>query len=206
MNFTILPIDYDADILRIATIELACYADSDQELEKILFPYTNTNPSAEKALAGSVSRLIHDRDDPALSFVKLVDPIASEIIAYARWQFYTTDACNPDAVKDYFGRIVQAKEGLYGRAEHAHLAGICCHPAHQHRGAASALMEWGCKRADALGLVTYLEAASTGLSLYRKFGFEPIQEIDFDLSRHDTEIGIRTTVIMKRLPVGHVDV
>jgi hypothetical protein len=60
-------------------------------------------------------------------------------------------------------------------------------------------MEWGCRKADALGLVTYLEAASSGLSLYRKFGFDRIQEMHFDPSKYSTETGIRTTVIMRRL-------
>jgi thioesterase domain-containing protein len=140
MNFTILPIDYDADVSRIAAIELACYDNSDQDLEKTLFPSAANNASVGDALASSISRLMHDRDDLALSFVKVVDPVAAEIIAYARWQFYTTDTvsqikypakkqlpdifgprCNAAAVEDYFGSIVQAKERLYGRGEHARM-------------------------------------------------------------------------------------
>jgi len=45
-------------------------------------------------------------------------------------------------------------------------------PAHQGRGAGGMLIEYVCKIADANGEVAYVEASPSGLSTYRRFGFE----------------------------------
>jgi hypothetical protein len=43
------------------------------------------------------------------------------------------------------------------------------------------LMEWGCKRADELGLVAILTASEAGLPLYLRHGFEVKKTIEMDL-------------------------
>ncbi len=52
------------------------------------------------------------------------------------------------------------------------------HPAHRRHGAGKLLMEWGIRKADELGLETYIEASPLGSTLYRKHGFRIVGEAD----------------------------
>ena len=49
---------------------------------------------------------------------------------------------------------------------------MCCtHPAHQRRGAASLMVQWGADKADELDCDAYMEATLYGRHLYEKHGF-----------------------------------
>jgi GNAT superfamily N-acetyltransferase len=54
------------------------------------------------------------------------------------------------------------------------------HPEHQGRGASKALLDWGLKKADDEGLVTYLNATDIGRRIYEKRGFEVVKMIEWD--------------------------
>jgi GNAT superfamily N-acetyltransferase len=53
--------------------------------------------------------------------------------------------------------------------------------AYRGRGIGSALLEWGIKIADTVKTRIYLEATSAGLSLYRKHGWQVVEELVLDL-------------------------
>ena len=55
-------------------------------------------------------------------------------------------------------------------------------PDQQRRGAETLLLRWGTDIADEAGLPCYLEATSAGYPLYRKVGFEPVDNIDLNMS------------------------
>ena len=59
---------------------------------------------------------------------------------------------------------------------------LATHPDHQHRGAATMLMDELVAEADALGLEMYCEATKTGRPLYEKYGFVTVKTLVFDLS------------------------
>lgn len=46
------------------------------------------------------------------------------------------------------------------------------------------LVQWGADIADEAGLCCYLEASAAGCHLYRKKGFEDVDDIVLDLSRY----------------------
>jgi GNAT superfamily N-acetyltransferase len=54
------------------------------------------------------------------------------------------------------------------------------HPKHRRRGVGRLLMEWGIKKADELGLPSYIEATDIGLRLYEASGFKVEGDIDLD--------------------------
>jgi GNAT superfamily N-acetyltransferase len=56
------------------------------------------------------------------------------------------------------------------------------HPKHRRRGVGRLLMEWGIKKADELGLPSYIEATDIGLKLYEANGFKVEGELDLDAS------------------------
>lgn len=70
-------------------------------------------------------------------------------------------------------------------------------PAHQRRGAGTQLVKWGADVADQHGLPCYLEGSPAGYHLYRKFGFEDVENLDMDLTRWGGE-GIHRFVCMIR--------
>lgn len=45
-------------------------------------------------------------------------------------------------------------------------------------------MKWVCNKANSLGLMNYLEGPPSGLALYLKFGFDKIEELQFDTSKY----------------------
>ena len=47
-------------------------------------------------------------------------------------------------------------------------------------GAAGRLVHWGTNRADAAGLNCWLEATPHGYPLYRRLGFEDVENADLD--------------------------
>jgi hypothetical protein len=46
-------------------------------------------------------------------------------------------------------------------------------------------MEWGIRKADELGLPSYIEATDIGLKLYEKYGFKVEGDIDLDATTED---------------------
>lgn len=50
------------------------------------------------------------------------------------------------------------------------------HPDHRRQGAGDLAMNWGIKKADELGVEMWVDASSSGLPLYRKYGFIVVHE------------------------------
>ncbi len=74
-------------------------------------------------------------------------------------------------------------------------------PAYQRRGAGAKLLEWGLERADQLGLPAYLESSKVGYRLYKRHGFEDVDEIVTDLGKWGGPEGIYKHICMIRQPV-----
>lgn len=70
---------------------------------------------------------------------------------------------------------------------------LVVHPEYRGRGAASMLIEWGCKLADQDGVPAYLDAHIDAASLYRRFGFK---------DREDKVVTPEGAVSMIREPVA----
>ncbi|KAL5114700.1 hypothetical protein ACEQ8H_007434 [Pleosporales sp. CAS-2024a] len=60
------------------------------------------------------------------------------------------------------------------------LNSIATLPDHQGRGAGRLLLDWGMKKADDEGLLTYLTATSAGKRMYEKRGFVDVKTIKWD--------------------------
>lgn len=50
-------------------------------------------------------------------------------------------------------------------------------PAYQRKGAGAMMVEWGCMLADQLMLPAWVEASSYGHGLYKKYGFEDVENV-----------------------------
>lgn len=69
------------------------------------------------------------------------------------------------------------------------------HPQYQGRGIGATLLRWGLEKAQEAGLEAYLESTSAGRALYRKNGFEHIEELDIDLGQWGAPEPIRVWVM-----------
>ena len=52
----------------------------------------------------------------------------------------------------------------------------------QKQGAASLLLKWGTERADDNNLPAYLEGTKSGYNVYRKYGFEEVDNLSIEIS------------------------
>lgn len=80
---------------------------------------------------------------------------------------------------------------------------LATHPEHQHRGAASMLMDELIAEADALGLEIYCEATRTGRAMYEKYGFVAVKTLVFDPAEYGVKgLGVETQTVMVRGALG----
>ena len=70
---------------------------------------------------------------------------------------------------------------------------------HRGRGTGSLLVQWGIQRSKATGLPCYLQASEQGRRLYRHYGFEDVETVEFNLSEFGLE-GIEKMTEMIREP------
>ncbi|EOD45784.1 putative gnat family protein [Neofusicoccum parvum UCRNP2] len=59
-----------------------------------------------------------------------------------------------------------------------YLSSLATHPDHQGKGIGAALVRWGIEQAEKDCVPAYLEATPHGAFLYKKLGFEPVDEVD----------------------------
>ncbi|KAF2111985.1 acyl-CoA N-acyltransferase [Lophiotrema nucula] len=183
----------DADIPRACEVETAAYANN--AASPFLFP----GPFPPDSRQQRINRLIQDyQNDPTVKWMKVVDEELGEAIAFAKWHIYDTsekaskaerplifgEGSNKEACLAFFGGIAKKKAAIMGDTPHIYLHLLHTDPKFQGRGAGSALIRWGFRRADELGLPIYLESTPDGHKFYEKQGFEDIEVFALDLSKY----------------------
>lgn len=83
--------------------------------------------------------------------------------------------------------------------QHTDLSILCVHPSYQGRGLSTALLKPLLDLADQHGVTTYLEALENAIPVYKKLGFEKVDEIVYDENKTGHE-GVRRIEIMLRAP------
>lgn len=65
-------------------------------------------------------------------------------------------------------------------------------------------MEWGMRRADELGLESYIEATAAGRLLYERCGYRSVARVDVDMEDKDGEKGeVWKALQSDLLPAGY---
>lgn len=98
-----------------------------------------------------------------------------------RYQTFLPPELRVDALKSIFDPLDTARDEIM-RTEQPFfmLNSLATHPDHQGRGAGKLLLDWGVKKADDEGLVTYLDATRVARPIYEKRGFEVKRVIEWD--------------------------
>lgn len=105
-----------------------------------------------------------------------------------------------DALASIFDPMDEARDEIMGTEKPFFmLNSLATDPDHQSRGAGALLLDWGVKRADSEGLVTYLDATQVAKPIYEKRGFKVIRAIDWDRTKWGGE-GVDVHYSMVRMP------
>ncbi|KIW01769.1 uncharacterized protein PV09_06941 [Verruconis gallopava] len=215
MRLTVRP-QLEADIEPALRTQYAAFRTG--AMGKLLTP--NPSPSPEYLVSATKSRLATMRSNPAAHFMVVEDldllP-ANPIIAAAHWDIYAeerTEAqvdalchkadpppdANAAAWTDFFGHFAESRRAL-GTKPVAVLHTLTVHPDHQRRGAGTLLMRTFVEQVDRAGVEAYIESSEMGKPLYARFGFAPVLERRFDLTKYGAE-GVEVNTIMVRPPLS----
>lgn len=141
-----------------------------------------------------------DYQNPINRYCKAVDTTTGEMIAVAKWQFFlveqTLDQLNKTLKiagpgdEDYnalhapvINYIKGSRREFMDIQPYIYLSILTTDPDHHRKGAGRALVEWGTKQADELGIPTYLEASIEGHPLYERCGFQVVREARFNMHK-----------------------
>ncbi|PWY84452.1 acyl-CoA N-acyltransferase [Aspergillus eucalypticola CBS 122712] len=108
----------------------------------------------------------------------------SPLVAFVKWDFNTTSPGHhfPPRHVDFdwifcdtfFGGLDQARRTIMGSRPHYYLDALITHPDYRRQGAASMLIQWGCKRADQDGIPIWVDSSQEGARIYQRFGFRDV--------------------------------
>ncbi|KAI9818146.1 MAG: hypothetical protein M1827_000771 [Pycnora praestabilis] len=203
MPFHLLPVEA-SDMPTLITLVFTAHGPD--PLLSTFFPGLGAEPSNIDVIAERYAQEISE--DPGHFWLKVVDGETGDAVAQARWKLVGEERggveeeeeeerdgtgkgkgkkwppkANVRALEEFGVAVAEKrKEKLGGRACYL-LQSLDTLPTHQKRGAGSMLIKWGTDKADEAGLPSYLEASPAGLGLYKKHGFEQVDEIITDLEK-----------------------
>ncbi|KAI9879338.1 MAG: hypothetical protein M1830_008798 [Pleopsidium flavum] len=181
------------DLPRIIHVQFTAFADD--AMSRIMFP----TPTPASTLEKAVNRAREDMRNPDVTFTKVVDTDSGDIIAFGKWVIYKHErpeeewtketkrdwgeGTNVEAADTFIGAVNQKRRKIMAGKAHCLLQILDTLPSHQRRGAGTQLIKWGVDVGDKYGIPCYLEASPAGYHLYRKCGFEDVENLDMDLTK-----------------------
>ncbi|KAI0379799.1 hypothetical protein F5Y04DRAFT_114657 [Hypomontagnella monticulosa] len=108
------------------------------------------------------------------------------------------DGADPKLYEEFFNGLKRMGE-KWRTSEKLCLSIICTDPAYHGCGIGAALIRSGLAIADAEGVSAYLEGLPLAVPLYRRLGFEPVDKLEYDITRAGME-GTAVLTIMVREP------
>ena len=151
--------------------------------------------TAEGRKAGTERFLSAIKGDHHAVYHKALDVTSGAIVGFSIWTAYDARPLQHPPVlpsPDYWPNALEAEYGhaimidlMQKRHDHiesvansvVHLNTLAVLPAHQRKGIATRLMNWGVETADQLGFPCFVEASPAGRPLYERHGFVFEQEI-----------------------------
>ncbi|KAF1993719.1 hypothetical protein P154DRAFT_449407 [Amniculicola lignicola CBS 123094] len=79
-----------------------------------------------------------------------------------------------------YGYLMGTTREVMGRKAYWTLDLLMTETVHRRRGAATLLVQWGCDRADEMGIEAYVEASLEGTPMYEKCGFRTVKTFVYD--------------------------
>ncbi|KAF7595678.1 hypothetical protein BBP40_005122 [Aspergillus hancockii] len=163
-------------------------------------------PQTEENLKGFqtlISQLI--ATSKTAKFVKAVDNATNEIVGWAWWIFYPDlesyiegakayvkdhgsppkTAISREAYLEYFQTVISKREKWIGARHTGFLQVLVVLPEYQGRGIGTQLVKMGLEDAKTLNLPVWLESSPEGYALYKKLGFNDLNDnVVIDLTKY----------------------
>lgn len=136
------------------------------------------------------------KSDPHTKYMKAVDEASGEIVGMAKWNIYDNSLPDLDAIKPVGDYWDNDEEKMYATAltqvfleernaaikqSNGNLVSLdvlTIDPAHQRKGVGDALVKWGTKKADDLGVEAVVESSTFGQGLYEKNGYVFVKDVE----------------------------
>jgi GNAT superfamily N-acetyltransferase len=185
----------ESDIPRLMEIQFSAFA-----LEPADRAINGQNTPLSRQRAGE--RLLDQMcTEFALHTIKCVtaDPVTGNerIIGFCEWYIYENereeaewtkdhplldckwieDAAEREKARGYMLPVFEARRRILGGSPSALLMYMCVDPDWQRRGVGGMLVKWGTSKADKLHIPCFLESSPFGYGLYRKLGFEDVEQL-----------------------------
>lgn len=100
-------------------------------------------------------------------------------------------------VQDFHGVVQEYRKKHFGGKPYVLLYVLATRPDQARKGVGALSMEWGCKKADELGLPAYLEGSPQGVGLYKKWGFEVVDELPWDATKYGYPDSLKHLCMMR---------
>ncbi|KAF4776594.1 acetyltransferase [Colletotrichum scovillei] len=123
--------------------------------------------------------------------IKCVNVETGEVVGMALWDAFLKERTpeeyrSPGAVwlqgeqraraDELINPLSAAKEKLWAGRKYVYCHIIAVKPEHQRKGVGALLTKWGLDMAELAGLPVYLESSEEGFGLYKRLGFEVLQD------------------------------
>lgn len=95
-------------------------------------------------------------------------------------EYGVPEGMNRDCVESFHNVCAEYKRRHLGREPYILLQVLATRPDQHRKGVGSLAMQWGCDKADEFGLPAYLEGSVMGVGLYKKWGFEIVDELAWE--------------------------
>ncbi|KAI4760870.1 hypothetical protein E4T52_07055 [Aureobasidium sp. EXF-3400] len=139
--------------------------------------------------------------DPSTSYILIRDSNTKDVVAVACWYYQTKDVTiqeildtedrakakraeqghipgiNDAMINDFRAASMKNKREILAGKAHAALRVLSTLPAAQRKGAGTAGLIWGLRKADELELPAYLVSSVMARSLYAKHGFSEVSTV-----------------------------
>jgi GNAT superfamily N-acetyltransferase len=169
------------------------FINTDNLLHEVFFPPATPPSPAEVIKSADRHRaaLAADPKHENTFFIQILDPATREVMGGAQWQFWNVDPKRPAYVKvdwlDQTDSEDSKREQMFAqrvmdefqgrRVDHMACPHALLHicftaPRYERKGVATALVNWGLRRADEQHLRAFTEASPRGSPVYERLGFE----------------------------------
>ncbi|KAF7590085.1 hypothetical protein BBP40_003287 [Aspergillus hancockii] len=169
--------------------------------------WPNVMPGIEPAacLPLKQARCLEKLVSPNVHVFSAVDPSADRVVGYSRWtvpwaesqvelsdegQAMLANSGNlkPEGMREdmfeAFFKALKEKREVYLKDDDMILDMLATLPEYQGQGVGTKLLQWGVQQADAHNARIYLEATMEGYPLYRKYGWQPLEELLLDYAQY----------------------
>ncbi|CAM1509636.1 Fc.00g033750.m01.CDS01 [Cosmosporella sp. VM-42] len=187
MPFRFLDVDTTADFDEVINCQWSAYENPFQSFFRLFCPIHGDGPlSRVKSIKEcTVRQLDWHNSDPTSYWGKVVDD-NGKIVGACLWKIcpinpfqkpdeHTEAYWYPEGeARDYVSKCLQAFDAprrKMGARPQLYLNIIYTHPDYRRQGVADLIMAWGKKKADEMGVETWLDATEYGVPVYKKHGF-----------------------------------